>query len=77
MERDIMPKQDDFSWEKGKVKEGSSLGKIVSIPAQEDEIEAPGDLKLNIDSKEDIAVDEFKEKMAEVLSRELHKKDKH
>ncbi|WP_292470030.1 hypothetical protein [Methanolobus sp.] len=69
-----MPKHEDFSWDKGKIKNGSSLGKIISIPAQGDDIEGPDDVELRIDTKEDIVVDEFKERMAEILSRELHKK---
>lgn len=70
-----MPKQDDFSWEKGKVKDGSSLGKIVTIPTLDDDIGAPEDIESRrLDNREDIVVDEFKEKMAEVLSKELHKR---
>ncbi|WP_340819613.1 hypothetical protein [Methanolobus sp. WCC4] len=69
-----MPEKNDFSWEKGKIKNGNSLGKIVSIPVEED-VDIPEDIKLGSENKADFVVDEFKEKMAEVLSRELHKKE--
>lgn len=63
-----MPEKEDFSWEKGKVKEDSTLGKITIIPVGEG-------VKLKPEEQENIVVDEFKEKMAEILSKELHKKD--
>ena len=69
-----MPKQDDFSWDTGKVKNGSTLGKIVTIPKQDEKLKASGEFKSGSGTQEDIVVDEFKEKMAEVLSRELRKK---
>lgn len=69
-----MPEKNDFSWEKGKIKNGNTLGNIVSIPVEEEGINIPESTRLNPDEPGNIVVDEFKEKMAEVLSRELHKK---
>ncbi|SFM47245.1 hypothetical protein [Methanolobus profundi] len=71
-----MPKKEDFSWENGKIKEAGTLGKIVSIPTQEEELEKAENIRPKSDDLEDVVVDEFKEKMAEILSRELHKKRK-
>ncbi|WP_094227066.1 hypothetical protein [Methanolobus psychrotolerans] len=68
-----MPNKEDFSWENSKIKNGNTLGKIVSIPAHGDsDIEPSKDIRLNVEDRKDIVVDEFKEKMAEILSRELH-----
>ncbi|WP_319508984.1 hypothetical protein [uncultured Methanolobus sp.] len=70
-----MSNNDDFSWKNGKITTGNTLGKIVSIPLQEDsDIEIPEEIKTEIEDNTDLVIDEFKEKMAEVLSRELHKK---
>lgn len=72
-----MENNNDFSWDVGKVKNGNTLGKIVAIPTLDDfEPETFESLNQNknIDDRSDIVVDEFKEKVAEVLSRELHKK---
>ncbi|SDF45882.1 hypothetical protein SAMN04488589_0585 [Methanolobus vulcani] len=75
-----MKSKQDFSWEDGKIKNGDTLGRIVSIPTQEDlEPETFDDRKLkqikqNFDEDSDIVVDEFKEKMTEILSRELHRR---
>nr|WP_321496760.1 hypothetical protein [uncultured Methanolobus sp.] len=77
-----MKSKGDFSWENGKIKNGDTLGKIVSIPIQDDlEPEIFDDIKLkqikqNFDEDSDILVDEFKEKMTELLSRELHHRRK-
>jgi hypothetical protein len=75
-----MKSKGDFSWENGKIKNGDTLGKIVAIPTQEDlEPEVFDDIKAkhtkqNFDEDADIVIDEFKEKMTEVLSRELHRR---
>lgn len=70
-----MPETEDFSWDNSKIKTGNTLGKIVSIPAQEDtNIEMPEKVQSTFEDKEDVVIDEFKEKIAEILSRELHKK---
>jgi hypothetical protein len=68
-----MSNKDDFSWEKGKITTGNTLGKIVTIPVKED-TDIPDKAKLSVEGQNDIVIDEFKEKMAEVLSRELRKK---
>ncbi|MDK2827170.1 MAG: hypothetical protein PWQ63_1442 [Methanolobus sp.] len=73
-----MGSKGDFSWENGKIKNGDTLGRIVAIPTQDDlEPEIFDDIKTKhtkqkIDEQADIIVDEFKNKMTEVLSKELH-----
>jgi hypothetical protein len=75
-----MKSKGDFSWDDGKIKNGDTLGKIVTIPTQEDiEPETFDDRKLkqfkqNFDEEVDIVVDEFKEKMTEILSKELRRR---
>ncbi|WP_342306275.1 hypothetical protein [Methanolobus sp. ZRKC5] len=70
-----MPEKEDFSWDNSKIKNGNTLGKIISIPAQENtNIGMPEKVQSTFEDKKEIVIDEFKEKMAEILSRELHKK---
>ncbi len=69
-----MQDKEDFSWENGKIKNGATLGKIVSIPVQDDsEIENTGNMELNDEDQPDLDVDEFKKKMSEKLSMELNR----
>lgn len=69
-----MTDRNDFTWGKGKVIENGNLGKIVVIPLESD-TDSSEDDKLSTchDENADFEVDEFKEKMAERLSKELHK----
>jgi hypothetical protein len=72
-----MKNKDDFSWENGKIKNGDTLGKIVVIPTQDDLEPETFDEKSKeqiYEEKADMVVDEFKEKMTEILSRELLRK---
>jgi hypothetical protein len=72
-----MRNKDDFSWENGKIKNGDTLGKIVAIPALDDLEPETFDEKSKeqiYEEKADMVVDEFKEKMTEILSRELLQK---
>ncbi|MDW7731514.1 MAG: hypothetical protein SCH66_03675 [Methanolobus sp.] len=69
-----MTEKNDFTWGKDKVIKNGNLGKIVSIP-----VESGGsgpedaDHPTIHDRNADFEVDEFKEKMAERLSKELHR----
>jgi hypothetical protein len=72
-----MKNKDDFSWENGKIKNGDTLGKIVVIPTLDDLEPETFDEKSKeqiYEEKADMVVDEFKEKMTEILSRELLRK---
>jgi hypothetical protein len=72
-----MKNKDDFSWENGKIKNGDTLGKIVVIPTLDDLEPETFDEKSKeqiYEEKADMVVDEFKEKMTEILSRELLQK---
>jgi hypothetical protein len=72
-----MKNKDDFSWENGKIKNGDTLGKIVVIPTQDDLEPETFDEKSKeqiYEEKADMVVDEFKEEMTEILSRELLRK---
>jgi hypothetical protein len=72
-----MRNKDDFSWENGKIKNGDTLGKIVVIPTLDDLEPETFDEKSKeqiYEEKADMVVDEFKEKMTEILSRELLRK---
>ncbi|MBP1907875.1 hypothetical protein [Methanolobus bombayensis] len=72
-----MRNKNDFSWENGKIKNGDTLGKIVAIPTQDDSEPETLDetsRKQMHEEQSDIVIDEFKEKMTEILSRELHRK---
>jgi hypothetical protein len=75
-----MKNKKDFSWENGKIKNGDCLGKIVAIPTQDDlEPENFDDIKAEhtkqkFNKQADVVVDGFKEKMTEVLSKELHRR---
>ncbi len=69
-----MTKSDDFSWRNGRIKNNDTLGKIVSIPLQEDtDKETSENLTYPVEQN-GIIVDEFKEKVTKALSKELHKK---
>lgn len=69
-----MTEKNDFTWGKDKVLENGNLGKIVAIPPESSTDESGENKDPAIqDETTDFEVDEFKEKMAEKLSRELHK----
>ena len=72
-----MRNKDDFSWENGKIKNGDTLGRIVAIPPRDDlepETFYEKSKEQIYEEKADMVADEFKEKMTEILSRELFRR---
>ncbi|WP_407354978.1 hypothetical protein [Methanolobus sp. WCC5] len=70
-----MSENEDFSWGSGKIKNLSTLGNITSIPAHEEpDTEMAQGMILKEGEHGYIVIDEFKEKMADILSKELHRK---
>ncbi|MDG6243063.1 MAG: hypothetical protein QCH31_01530 [Methanolobus sp.] len=69
-----MSENKDFSWGSGKIKNLSTLGNITRIPAHEDpDTEVTKGMILKEGKHEYIVIDDFKERMADILSKELHK----
>ncbi|MBN2109958.1 MAG: hypothetical protein JW705_02570 [Methanosarcinaceae archaeon] len=68
-----MKEKNDFMWGKGKVLKNGTLGKIVAIPAESDADGQVGEKRAINDENVDFEIDEFKGKIAEKLSKELHK----
>ena len=68
-----MTEKNDFTWGKDRVKKNGNLGKIVAIPPEDGTDDAGASNSTMHDDNADFEVDEFKEKMAEKLSKELHK----
>ncbi len=67
---------DDFSWKKEGIRNHNSLGKIVGIPPETlRETKAPygHDATLSNELEADVMIDQFKEKIRNVLSSELNK----
>lgn len=69
-----MTEKNDFTWGKDRINKNGNIGKIVVIPPEcgDEEID-DGEASFARDEDVDFEVDEFKEKTAEKLSRELHK----
>ncbi len=63
----------DYSWGKERVTDTHKTGNIVTIPVDPDNNKK--DDLLDKELHTDMAIDEFKEKVAKVLSQELHKDD--
>ncbi|WP_406660134.1 hypothetical protein V7O66_09785 [Methanolobus sp. ZRKC3] len=68
-----MSEKKDYSWGKERVTNSIRLGNIVTIPL-EAELESEEEFRRKSEIQADVVVDEFKEKMAKMLSQELHKK---
>lgn len=69
-----MTEKNDFTWGKDRINKNGNIGKIVVIPPECGDEEKEGEeISFARDEDVDFEVDEFKEKTAEKLSRELHK----
>ncbi len=69
-----MTEKNDFTWGKDRINKNGNIGKIVVIPPECGDEKKEGDeVSFARDENVDFEVDEFKEKTAEKLSRELHK----
>lgn len=69
-----MTDNNDFTWGKGRIIKEGNLGKIVAIPPETDTCVPEGCSSYPAsDEGTDLEVDEFKKKMAERLSNELHR----
>lgn len=68
-----MSEKNDYSWGKERVTSGSKLGHIVSIPLEpEDRCE---ETKEITEIETDVVIEDFKEKMAKMVSKEIHKSE--
>ncbi len=69
---------EDFSWKKEGVRNHNSIGKIVGIPPETlREREAPYSQNMSIsrDPEADVVIDQFKEKIRNVLSDKRKKEE--
>jgi hypothetical protein len=76
LQGDQMSEDNDYTWGKERVTDTEKMGTIVTIPLNEPDSEFKNkDMVLERGKHTDIFIDEFKEKVAKVLSQKLHKND--